>query len=143
MYINSSETQRTWKLNTNSLKINVNDIVLVFYEKVPKPFWRIVIVTRLLPSRDSEIRGAIVRITKTNAILKRPTDKLFEVENTYHETNHTDKASHREIASPFSYYPVNHKYSWTKTQIEKKANPALQHLRLSTDFWSMMGGRAS
>ena len=30
--MNLSETQRTSKLNTDSIKINVNDIVLVFYE---------------------------------------------------------------------------------------------------------------
>ena len=52
------------------------------YEKAPKHFWRIAIVTRVLPSKDSEIRGAIVRITKTNTILKRPVYKLFAVENT-------------------------------------------------------------
>ena len=34
------------KLNISSLKIKVNDIVLVFYEKVPRRFWRIAIVTR-------------------------------------------------------------------------------------------------
>ena len=98
--MNLNETQRTSKLNIDSLKINVNDIVLVFYEKVPRHFWRIAIVTRVLPSRDSEIRGAIVRIAKTNTILKRPVNKLFAVENTYDETNQTDKASHKEIASP-------------------------------------------
>ena len=98
--MNLRETQRTSKLNIDSLKINVNDIVLVFYEKVPRHFWRIAIVTRVLPSRDSEIRGAIVRIAKTNTILKRPVNKFFAVENTYHDTNQTDKASQKEIASP-------------------------------------------
>ena len=39
---------------------------------MPRHFWRIDIVTRVLPSRDSEIRGATVRIAKTNTILKRP-----------------------------------------------------------------------
>ena len=36
--VNLRETQRTSKLNINSLKINVNDIVLVFYEKDPDTF---------------------------------------------------------------------------------------------------------
>ena len=63
------ETQRTPKLNIDSLKINVNDIVLLFLEKVTRHFWRIAIVTRVLPSRDSEIRGTIVGTAKTNAIL--------------------------------------------------------------------------
>ena len=55
-------------------------------------FRGIAIVTGVLPSRDSEIKGAIVRIAKTNAILKRPVNKLFPIENTYHDTNQTDKA---------------------------------------------------
>ena len=50
--VNLRETQRISKLYTNSLKINVNDIVLVFYEKVPRHFWRIAIVAQVLPSRD-------------------------------------------------------------------------------------------
>ena len=95
--MNLRETQRTSKLNIDSLKINVNDIVLVFYEKVPRHFWRIAIVTRVLPSRDFEIRGAIVRITKTNTILKRPVNKFFAVENTYHDTNQTDKAREQKF----------------------------------------------
>ena len=66
--------------------------MLVYDEKVPIHFWRIAIVRGVLPSRDSEIRGAIVRIAKTNTILKRPVNKLFAVENTYHDTNQTDNA---------------------------------------------------
>ena len=50
------ETQRTLKLNINSKKNNVNDIVLVYDKMVPRHFWRIAVVTGVLPSRDSEIR---------------------------------------------------------------------------------------
>ena len=71
--------------------------MLVSYEKVPRDFWRIAIVTRVLPSRDSEVRGAIVRIAKTNTILKCPVKKLFAVENTYHDTNQTDKAKEQKF----------------------------------------------
>ena len=81
--VNLCETQRTSKLNINSLKINVNDIVLIFYENLPRHFWRIVIVTRVLPSRYFEIRRTIVGTAKTNTILKCPVNKLFAVENTY------------------------------------------------------------
>ena len=98
------------KIKYKPLKINVNGIVLVFYEKVSRDFWRIVIVTRVLPSRDSEIRGEIVRIAKTNTILKRPVNKLFAVENTY-DTKQTDKVSHKEIASPFPCCPMSREYS--------------------------------
>ena len=118
--VNLRETQRTSKLNINSLKTNVIDIVLFFYEKVTKHFWRIVIVTWVRASRDSEIREAIVRITKTNTILKGPIYKLFAVEIACHDTKQTDKTSYREIASSFLCCPVNNEYSWRKTQIEKK-----------------------
>ena len=47
--------------------------------------------------RDSEIKGAIVRIKKTNAILKRPVNKLFPTEYTYHDTNQTDKAREQKL----------------------------------------------
>ena len=63
--MNLRETQRKSKLNKDSLKINVNDIVPVFYEKVPRHFWRIAIITRVLPSRDYKLRGAIVRIANS------------------------------------------------------------------------------
>ena len=100
--MNLHETQLTPKLNIDSLKINVNVIVLVFLEKVTRHFWRIVIVKRVLPSKDSEKSGTVVRIAKTNTILKLPVNKLFAVENTYHDTNQTDKASHKEIFSLLS-----------------------------------------
>ena len=77
--VNLRETQRTSKLNINSVKINVNDIVLVFKEKVRKHFWRIAVVTRILPSRKSEIREVVVGVARTNTILKRPVNKLFAV----------------------------------------------------------------
>ena len=70
--MNLRETQRTSKVNKDSLKINIIDIVLVFYEKVPRHFWKISIVTRVLPSKDSEIRRVIVRVENTNTIPKRP-----------------------------------------------------------------------
>ena len=111
--------------------------MLVIYEKVPGHFWMIAIVTWELPSRDSEVRGAIVRIAKTNTILKRPVNNLFAVQNIYRDTNQIDKASHREMVSSFPCYPVSREYLWKKTEIEKKANSALQQPR--TDFWRMMG----
>ena len=72
------------------LKFNFNDIVLVYDEMVSRHFWKIAIVTEVLPSRESEIRGAIARLTKTNTILKFPVNKLFTVKNIYHDTNQAD-----------------------------------------------------
>ena len=92
--VNLPETQGTSKLNINSQK---NHVLLVYDEKVPRHFWKIVIVTGVLPSRSSEIKGAIVEIKKTNAILKRPINKLVPIEYTYHDTNQTDKARKQKL----------------------------------------------
>ena len=43
------------------------------------------------------MRGAIVRIAKTNKILKRPVNKLFVVENAHHDTNQTGKAREQSL----------------------------------------------
>ena len=42
-------------------------------------------------------KGAIGRIKKANAILKRPVNKLFLTEYTYHDTNQTDKARKQKL----------------------------------------------
>ena len=72
-------------------------VVLVYDEKVPRNFWRIAVVTGVLSNRDSEIKGAILRIKKTNAILKCHVNKLFPVEQTYYDTNLADKASEQKL----------------------------------------------
>ena len=68
-------------------KLSKKYVVLVYDEKVHRHFWRIAIVTEILPSRDSEKKGAIVRIKKANVILKRPVNKRFTTEYTNHDTN--------------------------------------------------------
>ena len=59
--------------------------------------WRIVIVTGVLPSRDSEIRRVIIRIVKANKILKRPRNKLFLIDNTYQDTNQAHNAREQKL----------------------------------------------
>ena len=48
--VNLRETQRTSKLDTNSQKNNVNDTVSLYDKMVPRLFWRIAIVTGVLPT---------------------------------------------------------------------------------------------
>ena len=63
---------------------------------MPRNFW-IIALTGVLPSRDSEIRGAIVRITNTNRILKSLINKLFPMKNTYQDTNQTGTARKQKL----------------------------------------------
>ena len=48
-------------------------------KRCPRHFWKIAIVTGVLPSGDSEITSATVRIKKTNAILKCPVNELSKL----------------------------------------------------------------
>ena len=67
----------------------LNNYAALNYDgKVSRHFWRIAIVTGVLPSRDFEIKEEIVRIVKTNAILN--VSLLLKMyENTYNDTNKT------------------------------------------------------
>ena len=71
--------------------------MLVYDDEVPIHVLGIAILIGLLPSTDFEIREAIVRIAKTNTILKQPVNILFTVENTYHDTNQTDEAREQKF----------------------------------------------
>ena len=65
---------------------------------MPIHFWRIAIVPGELPTRDSEIRGAIVRIAKTNTILKRSVKNLFMSGKKY-DTNQKDKTREQNLGN--------------------------------------------
>ena len=87
--VNLRETQQTSKSNINSQKVNFKDI-----DKSGHFFPAI--VTGVLLSRYSEIRGAIVRTAKITTILKRPVNKLFTVKNT-NGTNQAVKARRQKL----------------------------------------------
>ena len=56
----------------NEIQTPKNYVELVYDEQVPKHFWRIAIVTVVLPSRDSETKRSdsdlLVRFNKTQEI---------------------------------------------------------------------------
>ena len=68
--------------------------------------WRVEIVEELLQGKDSQIRGAKVRVPNTNSILKRPVNKLYLLERMKDAVtqvdneviNITDGRSRREAA---------------------------------------------
>ena len=94
--VNLCGKQRRLKLNINFSKINVNNGASLWW-KGTQILLEHCHSRRVLPNRDSEIREAIVKITKTNTILKHPINKLFTIENIYHDTNQTDKAREQKL----------------------------------------------
>ena len=71
--------------------------MLVYEDVVSRYFWRIAIITAVLPNRNSKIKRVIVRIAKANTILKRPINKFFTVRNTHHDTNQADKGREKKL----------------------------------------------
>ena len=70
------EVHRPFK-GQGSEEIQVNDIVIVFDDKLPRHLWRVGKVTQLLAGADSKVRGAMVKLAKTGNIMKRPVNKLY------------------------------------------------------------------
>ena len=68
------------KLRTTLPIIEVNDIVIVHVDKLPKSQWKLGLVTELIPGRDTKVRGAKVSLSKTNTIITRPVNKLYLLE---------------------------------------------------------------
>ena len=52
--------------------IKENDIVIIYDEKVPHHLWRLGRVVDIIPSRDSNIRAAKIKVGKTGATINRP-----------------------------------------------------------------------
>ena len=55
------------------------------------------LLTGVLPNRDSEIGEATMTIAKTNRILKSSVNKLFPIENTCQNTNQTGTVREQKL----------------------------------------------
>ena len=58
----------------------VNDLVIIYEEKVPRQQWCVGRIIEILPGRDGHIRGAKVFVGRTKTILERPINKLYPIE---------------------------------------------------------------
>ena len=90
----------------NRPQIQLKDVVILEEEWQSRSMWRVGIVEELLQGKDSQIRGAKVRVPNTNSILKRPVNKLYLLERMKDAVtqvdneviNITDGRSRREAA---------------------------------------------
>ena len=78
-------------------KLPKNYVALVYDEKMPRHLWRITIVQGYYLAEILKQKGAIVRIKKTNAMLKRLVNKFFPTEYTCHDTNKRDRAREQKL----------------------------------------------
>ena len=103
------ENQRRDRGKALSSIPNVNDVVIVYEEKMPRQLWRLGRIVKLLISNDGQVRGAEVKIGKTNSIIRRPVNKLYPLItaennvdskpfcNKLNETGETDETGEAKI----------------------------------------------
>ena len=81
---NLREYQKLRSLNNNSAYVKVNDVVLIHDDDAPRHLWRIGRVIELIKSKSgNEVRGASVKVLRTDRMVQRPTNKSNESNRTY------------------------------------------------------------
>lgn len=61
-------------------KVKMNDIVLIYCEKLPRQLWKLGVIISLIVGPDDIIRGAKVKVAKTGIVITRPLNKLYPIE---------------------------------------------------------------
>jgi len=79
---NLREQQKTKHSNKNRAIISINDVVLVEDNLRPRCTWKMGVILETIKGKDNNVRGAKVRITKTNSTIIRPINKLYPIEYT-------------------------------------------------------------
>ena len=67
--------------NKNHPTISLNDVVLIEEERKPRSKWKMGIALELIKGKDDNVRGAIVRVPKSNFLIIRPVCKLYHIES--------------------------------------------------------------
>ena len=67
------ETHKPNKLPTTLPIIKVNDTV----DKLPSSQWKLGLVTKLIPGRDTKVRGTKVRFSRTTTIITKSINKPY------------------------------------------------------------------
>ena len=73
----------SWQPGDKQLQVGVDDVVIIEDEKVPRGFWRLGTITKLLVGKDEMVRAAVVRTHNNEGKpveLRRPVLKLYPLE---------------------------------------------------------------
>ena len=60
--------------------VSVGDIVIIHDEGLPRGFWKLGKVEKLIAGRDSAVRGAVLRLSSGTGTLQRPIQLLYPLE---------------------------------------------------------------
>ena len=92
------DTHHCNESNSAAVHISVGDVVVVHDEK-PRGFWKLARVEEIIPGRDGQIRGAVVRVIlgENASVLWRPFQKLYPLEVNFQTDGEKDE---RDASDP-------------------------------------------
>ena len=76
-YLSNLRESQQQNSRQRSTKAKVGDIIIIYDEKEHRHLWRVGKIERLIISNDGQIRGAEVKVAKTNVIIRRPVNRLY------------------------------------------------------------------
>ena len=97
------EAHRNHNSKASSFEITVGDIAVVHSKKLPRRFWKLGKVEKVIPGRDGLIRGALVRVASRGhqaTHLYRPIQLLFPLEMDRCHTADNPTTTEKETATP-------------------------------------------
>ena len=86
------EYQKVRRLGNKLRLPEVDDIVIIKDQYLPRQRWRLGRVVKLLVGRDESVRAAQVLIGKTGIIINRPVNLLYPLEGDVEKIERTAKA---------------------------------------------------
>ena len=94
------DTHHCNKPNSAAIHISVGDVVVVYDEK-PRGYWKLARVEEVIPGRDGQIRGAVVRVISggNTSVLRQPLQKLYPLEVSTQTDGRKDASDTLETAS--------------------------------------------
>ena len=85
--------------------VQTGDVVVMEEGNMPKPSWRLGKVEGLMKGHDNQVRGAHVKVAKTNAVVQRPVSRLYKIEGK--EDNVNGDILNKDNLNKDSYHSAN------------------------------------
>ena len=74
------EYQKVVQLNDNLPTINIGDIVIAHEKFQPRMLWKMEIIDEVIKGSDGRTKVAVVRIPRSNSLIKRLANLLYPIE---------------------------------------------------------------
>ena len=91
--VNLKECQKTQMKGDNRQVISVWDVVLIDEDKVPRLYWRMGMVNRLIYRKDGSGREAALWVSETRREISRSINKLFPIKSIENKKEEMDDVS--------------------------------------------------